>query len=57
MKFSCPEKECRHDGGEPYILSIPQEACIDVNNMATPFCPRCGNTLTLVDSGAEHFER
>ena len=57
MEFSCPEKECEFDGVGPYVLHIPQEACVDEQNMATPFCPHCGNTMMRIDADAEHFER
>ena len=57
MEFSCPEKECGYDGVGPYLLNIPQEACVDEQNVATPFCPHCGNALLKKDSEAEHFER
>jgi hypothetical protein len=48
MEFSCPDKECGFDGTGPYTLNIPQEACVDEQNIATPFCPHCGNILKKV---------
>jgi hypothetical protein len=50
MEFSCPEKECVYEGLRPYVLNIPQEACVDEQNVATPFCPHCGQKLTKVET-------
>jgi hypothetical protein len=57
MEFSCPKKECGFDGGGPYVLSIPQEACVDEQNIATPFCPHCGNMMKRIVTEAEHSDR
>ena len=57
MEFSCPEKECQYEGVGPYVLSIPQEACVDEQNVATPFCPHCGGSLVKAASDPEPFER
>ena len=56
MEFSCPEKECNFDGNGPYVLNIPQEACVDEHNIATPFCPHCGQTMTKVETEPEESE-
>ena len=57
MKFMCPEKDCEYGGDGPYELNIPQEACMDEQNIATPFCPHCGTTLVKTESAAECFEQ
>ena len=57
MEFSCPEKKCGFDGTGPYVLNIPQEACVDEQNIATPFCPHCGNTMKKIDTEPEDSER
>ncbi|MBW2632625.1 MAG: hypothetical protein JRE14_00575 [Deltaproteobacteria bacterium] len=57
MEFSCPEKECQYDGTGSYMLNIPQEVCVDEQNVATPFCPHCGHTLIKSESDPEYFER
>ncbi len=57
MEFSCLVEGCNYDGVRPYVLNIPQEACVDEHNIATPFCPHCGKALIKTDSCAEHFER
>jgi len=57
MKFSCPEQECEYGGIGAYELNIPQEACVDEKNIATPFCPHCGNTLVMSGANAEYFEQ
>jgi len=57
MKFSCPEKECEYGGVGAYELNIPQEACVDEQNIATPFRPHSGNTLVKSESVAECFEQ
>jgi hypothetical protein len=57
MKFSCPEQECEYGGIGAYELNIPQEACVDEKNIATPFCPHCGNTLVMSEAIAEYFEQ
>jgi len=49
MEFACPEKECGFSEVGPYVLDIPQEACVDEQNVATPFCPHCGHTLTKTE--------
>jgi hypothetical protein len=54
MEFSCPEKECGFDGVGPYVLNIPQEACVDEQNIATPFCPHCGNTMKKIVRESEN---
>ena len=56
MKFLCPEQECEYDGTGVYELTIPQEVCVDEQNIATPFCPHCGKTLVRSESSAECFE-
>ena len=57
MKFLCPEKECVYGGTGSYELTIPQEACVDEQNIATPFCPHCGNTLVKSEYIPEPFEQ
>jgi hypothetical protein len=56
MDFSCPEVECNYNGVGPYVLNIPLEACVDEHNIATPFCPHCGQALIKMDSDAEPIE-
>lgn len=56
MEFSCTEEACNYDGVGPYVLSIPQEACVDEHNIATPFCPHCGRALIKTDSCEEHLD-
>ena len=56
MEFSCPEESCNYDGLGPYVLNIPQEACVDEHNLATPFCPHCGQALIKPDTCEEHIE-
>jgi len=56
MEFSCPEKKCNFDGNGPYVLNIPQEACVDEHNIATPFCPYCGQTMTKIETEPEESE-
>jgi len=57
MKFSCPEQDCGYDGAGAYELNIPQEACVDEQNIATPFCPHCGATLVKFETAHECFEQ
>ena len=57
MKFLCPEQECEYDGTGVYELTIPQEVCVDEQNIATPFCPHCGKTLVRSESSAGCFEQ
>jgi len=57
MKFSCPETECEYGGTGSYELNIPQEACVDEQNIATPFCPHCGNSLVKSETTPELFEQ
>ena len=56
MEFSCPEEECNYNGVGPYVLNIPREACVDEHNIATPFCPHCGQALRKIDSDVEPGE-
>jgi len=56
MEFSCTEEACNYDGVGPYVLNIPQEACVDEHNIATPFCPHCGQALIKTDSCEEHLD-
>lgn len=56
MDFSCPEEECNYDGAGPYVLKLPKEACMDEHNVATPFCPHCGQALKKMDLCPEPFE-
>jgi len=53
MDFSCAEEECNYDGAGPYVLNIPREACVDEHNIATPFCPHCGQALIKMDIETE----
>ena len=53
MDFSCAEEECNYDGAGPYVLNIPREACVDEHNIATPFCPHCGQALIKMDTEIE----
>jgi hypothetical protein len=45
MDFYCPEKGCPAAGVAPYVLRLPDEACMDERNLAAVFCPHCGKTL------------
>ena len=49
MEFSCYRKECPYEGKGSYILTIPQEACVDEHNCATFFCPFCNGELTKLE--------
>lgn len=46
MEFSCKQEICSYEGAKPYVLYIPPECYMDEHNLATPFCPHCGNALT-----------
>jgi hypothetical protein len=50
MKYLCMENKCPFDGTKPFVLSIPQEVCVDKHNIATLFCPHCGSNLKEKES-------
>lgn len=50
MEFSCQENKCSCEEGKPYVLNIPPERVMDEHNIATPFCPHCGNALIKCES-------
>ncbi|MGD8367173.1 MAG: hypothetical protein PVG78_06015 [Desulfobacterales bacterium] len=50
MDFYCPEKKCPSTGRDRFVLSLPDEACMDERNMADVFCPHCGNSLVRKES-------
>lgn len=48
MEYFCPKENCDYKGSRPYILILPEEACVDVNNIASIFCPYCQSVLQPV---------
>lgn len=50
MEFSCAQKSCGYSGKGPYVVQFPQEAVVDIHNIATPFCPYCGQKMIRSDS-------
>lgn len=44
-KFFCNSDRCLHADKGPFVLELAQEAVMDGNNMATIFCPKCGNPM------------
>jgi endogenous inhibitor of DNA gyrase (YacG/DUF329 family) len=44
-KFYCNSETCTHADKGPFVLELAQEAVMDGNNLATIFCPRCGNPM------------
>lgn len=54
MEFFCTDEMCPFEGGGPFTIEIPQEACVDVHNIASIFCPYCNNMLSpKVEEGPE----
>jgi hypothetical protein len=53
MDFYCPEEKCPSTGRDRYVLSLPDEACMDERNLATVFCPHCGKSLVRKDTGVD----
>jgi ribosomal protein S27AE len=49
-KFYCKSEFCTQADHGPFILELAQEAVLDGNNLATIFCPRCGNPLQPLSS-------
>jgi len=49
MDFLCVEKACTFTSdihiSESFVMTIPVEACVDKDNIATIFCPHCGSKL------------
>ena len=56
MQFTCYEKKCPYDGKGSYILTLPPEACVDVHNCATFFCPHCNKELTKIERSLNESE-
>lgn len=44
-KFYCTNDICVHADKGPFVLELAQEAVMDGNNLATIFCPKCGNPM------------
>ena len=49
MEFTCYRKECPYEGKGSYMLTIPQEVCVDEHNCATFFCPHCNGELIKME--------
>jgi hypothetical protein len=45
MEYYCESKKCPFDGPQPFVLSLPEEVCVDEHNCATMFCPHCEKEL------------
>ena len=47
MKISllCENERCSYEGPGPYVMNIPVEAVMDVNNLAAAYCPHCSGQL------------
>ena len=52
MDFYCAEENCPATGVAPYVLRLPDEACMDEQNFATVFCPHCGRSLRKKKGGS-----
>jgi hypothetical protein len=44
-KFYCNNEHCPHSDQGPFVLELAAEAVMDRNNLATPFCQRCGKPM------------
>lgn len=45
VKYICENKMCRHREDGAYALIVPPESILDEKNVATFFCPHCGQKL------------
>ena len=45
IKLFCRDDEKCPAAIKPFIIEIEEEAVMDVNNIATVFCPHCNRTM------------
>jgi len=45
VKYTCDNKRCRYRKERAYELIVPPESIMDDKNIATFFCPHCGQKL------------
>lgn len=50
IKLHCRDDENCPSDIKPFVMEIDDEAVMDVNNIATVFCPHCNRTLESKDA-------
>ena len=53
LKMYCPNEKCGYDGEKPYQLDLRAESYMDVNNIATIYCPHCKEPLECLKKKEE----
>jgi len=53
LSYSCVNHNCSFPGANPFEMTFKSESIMDENNVASLFCPFCGNELILVKGGPD----
>ncbi|HAR33844.1 MULTISPECIES: hypothetical protein [unclassified Desulfobacter] len=48
LSYICVNHNCSFPGANPFEVTFKSESIMDENNVASLFCPFCGNELMLV---------
>jgi hypothetical protein len=56
MKYVCFEKDCYYEGEGKFFIHLKGELCVDMNNIATIFCPYCRNVKVPEDEIVQVYD-